>query len=177
MLSENRIFPCFADKGIDTFAKNTLLTTLEIWNKEFYIEVDITLLKSPTSTSYYSVFHFTQGGNKKSDGSRAPAVSLTKNKLYVFANIGNNNYYHKSYKLTKGLKTHVVVKQYKSNNNKYYFEVWFNNVRKLIVENKKPTDFPNMKVYTGDPWHGTPPQDVSYKIENFKYGTKGDKVS
>ena len=130
-------------------------------------------MKSPTNKGWYGVYHFTQGDNRYVDGSRAPALYLTKNRLYVFANIGSNNYFHKDYYLTKGLKTHVVVEQYQSQNKKYYFEVWFNNLRKLRVENNKPKDFPNMKVYVGDPWHGTPPQDTSYKIENFIYSSEG----
>ena len=137
---------------------NQLLATLPLMTKEWKVSLEI----KPTDysfTSYANVLHMTIGGKGLGSGSkvgdRTPAIWIHKNRgVMVSSALNGKAAYTKTFKHIPpaGEWTNIAVSQTLMGS-KYFYTISIANQDVHNVENKKPVELSDVKVYAGSPWY------------------------
>ncbi|XP_065664920.1 uncharacterized protein LOC136086642 [Hydra vulgaris] len=136
---------------MEKLKKDNLIGVLSKLETSF--AVSFTLKLNNFSDGFRSVLHLTTGENNEKYGDRIPGVWIYYKMLHVaFAINGNQNHYLFSKPLTLGEWTVFQIRQSVASG-KTIFEVYVNFEKVYEVENLKPQEFKNVKVYAGDPWY------------------------
>ena len=139
-------------------SQNRLLTTLPRMTKEWKVSLEV----NPTDytfTSYANVLHLTIGGkglgSSANVGDRIPAIWIHKTRgVMISSALNGKASYTKTYKMIPpvGEWTKIEVSQTLiESKNIYSISIGEKNV--LKVENKKPVELSNIKVFAGSPWY------------------------
>ena len=100
-----------------------------------------------------NVIHFTTGGDYAHYGNRVPAVWVNNRGFFQISSaVSGSKDYWKKFKFSLGRQYNITIQQYKQNG-KYWFEITIDGSSIVNVENTKPTNFSNVKLYTSDPWY------------------------
>ena len=148
----------FSLEGQQAISKNNLLTTLPKMTKEWKVSFQV----KPTDYSfsgYANVIHMTiggkgLGGNAKV-GDRTPIVWIHKTHGVVISSAlnGKASYSKKFASFPPvGEWTSIEVSQ-SLVGTKYFYSISLDNKNVLKVENKKPVELTNVKVFAGSPWY------------------------
>ena len=139
-------------------AKGSLLTTLPNLTKEWRVSLEV----NPTdyiSGGFNSVLHMTIGGkglgNKAKVGDRTPAIWIHKRGRVMISSAVNGEVdYRKTFKILPpaGEWTSIEVSQ-SLVGTKYFYSISLDNKNVLKVENKKPVELTNVKVFAGSPFY------------------------
>ena len=141
--------------------KGQLIHVFEKWGLEYKIEFDFMVKKVPSD--WINIVHFMHG----TPGDRIPAIYLIPNITELLICYGVNNPYH-DYRVvyTLNQKYHVVVKQFKVAE-KYMYEIEVDDATVHSFENQQAEHFSDVKFYAGNPWKGSPTNDIAL-FENFE---------
>ena len=149
----------FSLNGKHELSKDSLLTTLPKMTKEWKVSFEI----KPTDYSfggYSNVLHLTIGGkglgSSAKVGDRVPAIWIHKTRGVIVSSARNGR---AAYTTTiKGLLppagkwTAIEVSQ-SLVGSKYIYEISIAGKTVNRVENRKPVELSNVKVYAGSPWY------------------------
>ena len=147
----------FSLDGEHKLAKNSQLTTLPKLTKEWKVSFEI----NPTDYSfrgYASVLHMTIGGkgvgSDAKEGDRIPAIWIHKTRgVLVSTALDGRPDYMKAFKRLPpaGEWTRIEVSQ-SLVGSKYMYSITIADENVFTVENTKPVELSNVKVYAGSPW-------------------------
>ena len=148
----------FSIDGEQEMAKNNLLTTLPQMTKEWKVSLEV----NPTDytfTSYANVLHLTIGGkglgSSANVGDRIPAIWIHKTRgVMISSALNGKAAYTKTYKVIPPVRewTKIEVSQTLIES-KYIYSISIGKKNVLKVENKKPVELSNVKVFAGSPWY------------------------
>ena len=145
-------------EGEQQIAKNNLLTTIPTLTKEWKVSFQV----KPTDydfSGYANVIHMTIGGkglgSNAKVGDRTPIVWIHKTHGVVISSALNGK--ASVSKKVPGLPpvgkwTTIEVSQ-SLVGTKYFYSISLDNKNVLKVENKKPVELTNVKVFAGSPWY------------------------
>ena len=139
-------------------SQSRLLTTLPRMTKEWKVSLEV----NPTDytfTSYANVLHLTIGGkglgSSANVGDRIPAIWIHKTRgVMISSALNGKASYTKTYKMIPpvGEWTKIEVSQTLIES-KYIYSISIGEKNVLKVENKKPVELSNIKVFAGSPWY------------------------
>ena len=139
-------------------SQNQLLTTLPKMTKEWKVSLEV----NPTDytfTGYANVLHLTIGGkglgSSANVGDRIPAIWIHKTRgVMISSALNGKASYTKTYKMIPpvGEWTKIEVSQTLIES-KYIYSISIDKENRLKVENKKPVELSDVKVYAGSPWY------------------------
>ena len=132
--------------------QDNLLTALPKVGNEY--DVTFEIMPNTFKNDWQSVIHLTVGNDAEEYGDRNPAVFIHGDKLLQISSAvnGNKDYKYKSKAPSVNKWTKISICQIKYNA-KYMFEVWIDGNKVHSVENKKASEFNDVKIYAGDPWY------------------------
>ena len=149
----------FSLNGKHELSKDSLLTTLPKMTKEWKVSFEI----KPTDYSfggYSNVLHLTIGGkglgSSAKVGDRVPAIWIHKTRGVIVSSARNGR---AAYTTTiKGLfpptgKWTAIEVSQSLVGSKYIYEISIAGKTVNRVENRKPAELSNVKVYAGSPWY------------------------
>ena len=148
----------FSIDGEQEMAKNNLLTTLPQMTKEWKVSLEV----NPTDytfTSYANVLHLTIGGkglgSSANVGDRIPAIWIHKTRgVMISSALNGKAAYTKTYKVIPPVREWTTIEVSQSLvGTKYFYSISLDNKNVLKVENKKPVELTNVKVFAGSPWY------------------------
>ena len=135
-----------------------LLTTLPKMTQEWKVSLEV----NPTDytfTGYANVLHLTIGGKGLGSGAkvgdRIPAIWIHKTRgVMISSALNGKASYTKTYKTIPPVKewTSIEVSQTLVET-KYIYSISIGKKNLLKVENKKPVELSDVKVYAGSPWY------------------------
>ena len=138
--------------------QNHLLTTLPKMTKEWKVSLEV----NPTDysfTGYANVLHLTIGGkglgSSANIGDRIPAIWIHKTRgVMISSALNGKASYTKTFnqRPPAGEWTRIEVAQTMVGS-KYIYSISIGNKNVLKVENKKPVELSNVKVFAGSPWY------------------------
>ena len=139
-------------------SQNRLLTTLPRMTKEWKVSLEV----NPTDytfTGYANVLHLTIGGkglgSSAKEGDRIPAIWIHKTRgVMISSALNRKASYTKTFKMIPPVEewTKIEVSQ-KLVESKYIYNISIGKKNVLNVENKKPVELPDVKVFAGSPWY------------------------
>ena len=139
-------------------AKDNLLTTIPSMTKEWKVSLEV----NPTDytfTGYANVLHLTIGGkglgSSANVGDRIPAIWIHKTRgVMISSALNGKASYTKTFnqRPPAGEWTRIEVAQTMVGS-KYIYSISIGNKNVLNVENKKPVELSNVKVFAGSPWY------------------------
>ena len=148
----------FSLEGQQEMAKNNLLTTLPKMTKEWKVSLEV----NPTDysfSSYANVLHLTIGGkglgSSANVGDRIPAIWIHKTRgVMISSALNGKAAYTKTYKMIPPVRewTKIEVSQTLIES-KYIYSISIGKKNVLKVENKKPVELSDVKVFAGSPWY------------------------
>ena len=139
------------------------------WGKEYKIEFAIKVDKLPTA-NWTNVFHFIAHDNIIGQyGDHIPAVYIHKSGYFRVSSAVNKDY---NFKL--GKKYQATIQQFKKQG-KYWYEI-ITDGESYKIENEKPKNFENVKLYASDPWYAPFSSDIGM-IQNVKITVPSNDVS
>ena len=148
----------FSLDKVQEIAKNNLLTTLPQMTKEWKVSLEV----NPTDytfSSYANVLHLTIGGkglgSSANVGDRIPAIWIHKTRgVMISSALNGKASYTKTYKMIPpvGEWTKIEVSQTLIES-KYIYSISIGEKNVLKVENKKPVELSEVKVFAGSPWY------------------------
>ena len=102
---------------------------------------------------WQSVIHLTTGNYVDGYGDRIPAVYIKDNNMLEITSAvnGEGNYVYNGNPPPVNIWMKISIRQ-KQTNAKYMYEIWIDDTLVKSVENKKPSDFKNVKVYAANPF-------------------------
>ena len=148
----------FSLEGEQEISKNNLLTTLPKMTKEWKVSLEV----NPTDytfSSYANVLHLTIGGmglgSSAKVGDRIPAIWIHKTRgVMVSSALNGKAAYTKTYKVIPPVREWTTIEVSQSLvGTKYFYSISLDNKNVLKVENKKPVELTNVKVFAGSPWY------------------------
>ena len=149
-------------------SKKNLLTTLPNLTREWTVGFSLhpTRLSQPGWTN---IFHMSRGENQANYGDRIPAVFFHRSSgLHIASGVNDLPNYHKDFHApTLGEWTRIQISQ-ELLNGKLRYRVFIDGEEKHNVENLRPSDFQNVKVFAADPWYEALSgfvKDMSIKIK------------
>ena len=159
--------------------KNNLLTTLPVLSKEFRLNCEFVIESNPSGVALIHLTNLDRDTAAK--GGRLPLVflnAISSWQTHSWVNGRNYAKNHGALSLTKWYQVEVSqtlrdgkVRKFRMSHIAYrfYFFQYFFQVRldgTLLhdEENTTPTDFYNVKVYAGNPWHDA----LDGKIRNVR---------
>ena len=145
-------------EGEQQIAKDNLLTTIPTLTKEWKVSFQV----KPTDydfSGYANVIHMTIGGkglgSNAKVGDRTPIVWIHKTRgVMISSALNGKAAYTKTYKVIPpvGEWTKIEVSQTLIES-KYIYSISIGEKNVLKVENKKPVELSDVKVYAGSPWY------------------------
>ena len=129
-----------------------MISEFKNWGDVYQVEFYITVTNLPTS-SQTNAFRFTSTtGNFGSDGDSIPALFIHNNGKFNFrSSVSNDFNYAKYIDFEKGQMYHVTIGQQIDNEvGEYWYEILIDGDSELKIENKNPTSYNNVKLYTSD---------------------------
>ena len=148
----------FSLDKVQEMAKNNLLTTLPKMTKEWKVSLEV----NPTDysfSSYANVLHLTIGGkglgSSAKVGDRIPAIWIHKTRgVMISSALNGKAAYTKTYKVIPPVRewTKIEVSQTLIES-KYIYSISIGEKNVLKVENKKPVELSDVKVFAGSPWY------------------------
>ena len=148
----------FSLDKVQEMAKNNLLTTLPQMTKEWKVSLEV----NPTDytfTSYANVLHLTIGGkglgSSANVGDRIPAIWIHKTRgVMISSALNGKAAYTKTYKVIPPVREWTTIEVSQSLvGTKYFYSISLDNKNVLKVENKKPVELTNVKVFAGSPFY------------------------
>ena len=142
-----------------------LVATLPTWGKHFSVSFEMFVVAFHPTRDWTEFLRFTSTGKSCCRaGDRIPAIFVNNKRKTILpaSQVGNNGNYwfHKSIKAKTWIK--VEIKQYPEDGQTMY-EVLVDGVSAKKVENTRPIEYKNVKVWVGlVGWHGS--------IRNLKAG-------
>ena len=139
-------------------SQNHLLTTLPKMTKEWKVSLEV----NPTDyifTGYANVLHLTIGGkglgSSAKVGDRIPAIRIHKTRgVMISSALNGKAAYTKTYKVIPPVREWTSIEVSQSLvGTKYFYSISLDNKNVLKVENKKPVELTNVKVFAGSPWY------------------------
>ena len=148
----------FSLDGEHELAQDSLLTTIPRMTKEWRVSLEV----KPSDYSYSSyanVLHLTIGGKGLGSGAkvgdRIPAIWIHKTRGVMISSALNGRVaYTKTFKglPPAGEWTKIDVSQ-TMDGSKYFYSISIANKNLLKVENTKPVELSNVKVFGSSPWY------------------------
>ena len=148
----------FSLDKVQEMAKNNLLTTLPKMTKEWKVSLEV----NPTDysfSSYANVLHLTIGGKGLGStakvGDRTPCIWIHKTRGVVISSARNGKVaYTKSFKSLPPLGEWTSIEVSQSLVGvKYMYSISIAGKNVFNIENKKPVELSNVKVYASSPWY------------------------
>ena len=139
-------------------AADSLLTTLPHMTKEWTVSFEV----KPTDysfTGYANVLHLTIGGKGLGStakvGDRTPCIWIQKSRGVVISSARNGKVvYTKTFKSLPPLGEWTSIEVSQSLVGvKYMYSISIAGKNVFNIENKKPVELSNVKVYAGSPWY------------------------
>ena len=147
--------PSFSLPNEHLLAKNALLSTLPTLDKEWRLTFEI----NPTSYNYRSyaqIIQLTIGGKSSAVGDRTPSLWFHRTRgVYLATNLDGKVSVGKFFrnKLPPiGQWTRFEIKQERRGST-FFFSLLIGDQELWSVENMKPQEFQQVKVYGGSPWY------------------------
>ena len=148
----------FSLKQEHQLAQNSLLTTLPKMSKEWKVSFEVNPGEY-SANGYENVLHLTIGGKGLGSGAkigdRTPAIWIHKSRGVAISSALNGKVaYTKTFKGLPpvGQWTSMEISQTLVKS-KYKYRISINNKTLLNIENKKPVELKDVKVYAGSPWY------------------------
>ena len=148
----------FSLSGEHELAADSLLTTLPHLTKEWTVSFEV----KPTDysfTGYANVLHLTIGGkglgSSANIGDRIPAIWIHKTRgVMISSALNGKAAYTKTYKVIPPVREWTTIEVSQSLvGTKYFYSISLDNKNVLKVENKKPVELTNVKVFAGSPFY------------------------
>ena len=172
--------------GNHEIAQNSLLTTLPKMTRGWKVTFEVNPT-SHNSRSYVSLLHLTIGGKGTGSGAkigdRNPSIWFHKTKGVLISSALNGKVsYSKFHKNLPpiGEWTKIEVSQ-SLDSSKYIYSITIGSDQVLSIQNTKPVELSNVKVFAGSPWYS--PQRGSIRNLKIELQTPidcleaGDKLS
>ena len=147
--------PSFSLPNEHLLAKNALLSTLPTLDKEWRLTFEI----NPTSYNYRSyaqIIQLTIGGKSSAVGDRTPSLWFHRTRgVYLATNLDGKASAGKFFrnKLPQiGQWTRFEIKQERRGST-FFFSLLIGDQELWSVQNTKPQEFQQVKVYAGSPWY------------------------
>ena len=148
----------FALPQVHELTQNHLLTTLPKMTKEWKVSLEV----NPTDykfTSYANVLHLTIGGkglgSSANVGDRIPAIWIHKTRGVIISSaLNGKTSYTKTFnqRPPAGEWTRIEISQ-SLQSSSYIYNVIIGTTQLLTIENEKPVDLSDVKVYASSPWY------------------------
>ena len=148
----------FSLSGEHELTDDSLLTTLPNLTKEWMVSLEV----KPTDysfTGYANVLHLTIGGkglgSSANVGDRIPAIWIHKTRgVMISSALNGKAAYTKTYKVIPPVREWTTIEVSQSLvGTKYFYSISLDNKNVLKVENKKPVELTNVKVFAGSPFY------------------------
>ncbi|XP_066924530.1 lactoperoxidase-like [Clytia hemisphaerica] len=153
-------------ENLNLGSTSRILKTIPKWPKEWEVSFNIRPNRQRFN-NWRSIIHFTTGANRNPIGSRIPAVWFRPNthQLYIVSNINNKEDIYTSSTIPTNRFTRVEISQRKQSNGKYIYQIKINGNRVRSLENRIPTSFNNVLIYTPNKWS----RSSLAQLRKFKY--------
>ena len=146
----------FCQSGQVSLKQDNLVTKIENYGPEFYIECKVKLLKNPPS-GFTNIFHVTNGENYGAHGNRFPIVKVHSNMFFHFVTTLNDqfNYWYDVHGLKLNQEYHLRISQEYNENGQLMYTIMVDGEEVHSVENTNPISINEALVYLSDPWHAS----------------------
>ena len=146
-------------EGCWDVVRGKVVQEIKNWGKLYMIQFEI--MVSNSGEGWINVFHFTAGSDNSNYGDRIPAMWINRNsgseagRFHIASAIGDNKDVDKEYDYELGKKYHITIKQFKDNENLYWYEIIINTESIFKMQNIAPQSFPNVYLFASDPWYSS----------------------
>ena len=146
-------------EGCWDVVRGRVVQEIKNWGILFMIQFEI--MVSNSGEGWINVFHFTADSDNSNYGDRIPAMWIKRNsgseagRFHIASAIGDNKDVDKEYDYELGKKYHITIKQFKDNENLYWYEIIINTESIFKMQNIAPQSFPNVYLFASDPWYSS----------------------